>query len=189
MAINPQINMTPAEYLAFERAQTDARHEYLNGKITMMAGASLAHNRIVSNLVATLHAQMRGRPCDVFSGDLRVHILATGLYTYPDIAALCGEPQLEDDASDILLNPAVIMEVLSPSTEAYDRGSKFDHYRSLDSLQTYVLLAQDRYQMEIFHRQEQGDWLLSVVKEPKAHVSFPAIGCELTLADVYERVL
>lgn len=189
MAINPQTKMTSAEYLAFERAQTDARHEYLNGQVTMMAGASLAHNRIVANLVATLHTQMRGRPCDVFSGDMRLHIPATGLYTYPDIAALCGEPQLEDDTSDILLNPAVIMEVLSPSTEAYDRGSNFDHYRSLESLQTYVLLAQDRRQVELFQRQDEGDWLLSVFKDPKARVSLPVIGCELALADVYARVL
>jgi Uma2 family endonuclease len=189
MAINPQKKMTPAEYLAFERAQTDAKHEYLNGDVVMMAGASLAHNRIVANLVATLHAQMRRRPCDVFSSDMRLHIPATGLYTYPDIVALCGEPQLEDDASDILLNPAVIMEVLSPSTEAYDRGSKFDHYRSLESLQTYVLLVQDHPQVELFQRQDKGDWLLSVVKAPEARVSLPVIGCELALADVYERVL
>ena len=189
MALNPQMKMTPAEYLAFERAQTDARHEYVNGDVTMRAGASLAHNRIVANLVATLHTQMRGRPCDVFSGDMRVHILATGLYTYPDIAALCGEPQVEDGASDILLNPSVILEVLSPSTEAYDRGIKFDHYRSLESLQTYVLLAQDRRQVELYQRQEQGDWLLSVVKEPAYRVHLSAIGCELTLADIYERIL
>jgi Uma2 family endonuclease len=189
VAINPKIKLTPDEYLTFERAQTDARHEYLNGEVTMMAGASLEHNRIVSNLVATLHAQMRGRPCDVFSGDMRVHVSATGLYTYPDIAALCGEPHLEGDESDILLNPAVIMEVLSPSTEAYDRGIKFDHYRSIESLQTYVLIAQDRWQMEVFQRHDGGDWLLSVIKGPEARVGLSAIGCELVLADVYERVL
>lgn len=183
------MKLTPDEYLAFERTQTDARHEYLNGAVTMVAGASLEHNRIVANLVATMHAQMRGRPCDVFSSDMRVHISATGLYTYPDIAALCGEPRLEGDASDILLNPAVIMEVLSPSTEAYDRSSKFDHYRSIESLQTYVLLAQDRWQIELFQRQERGDWLLSVVKGADARVGLSAIGCELVLADVYERAL
>src|SRR5713101_5408341 len=126
MAIHPQTKLTPAEYLIFERAQTDAKHEYLDGEITMMAGASLEHNRIVSNLMATLHAQMRGRPCDVFSGDMRIHIPATGLYTYPDISALCAEPWLEDNEIDILLNPSVIIEVLSSSTEAYDRGAKFD---------------------------------------------------------------
>jgi Uma2 family endonuclease len=190
MAINPQTTWTPAEYLVFERAQTDAKHEYLNGEVTLMAGASLEHNRIASNLVATLHAQMRGRPCDVFSGDMRVYISATGLYTYPDIAALCGEPQLEDGEPDILLNPAVLMEVLSPSTEAYDRGAKFDHYRSIESLQTYVLIAQERAQIELFQRQDDKEnWLLSVIKGLEASVSLSAISCELALADVYERVL
>ena len=188
MAINPQTKLTPSEYLAFERSQTDAKHEYLNGEVTLMAGASLAHNRIVSNLVATLHAQMRGRPCDVFSGDMRVHILDTGLYAYPDIAALCDEPRLEDDASDILLNPSVIMEVLSPSTEAYDRGAKFDHYRSIESLRTYVLIAQDRPQIEMFRRQDQGNWLFSVAKGVEATVPLDTIDCALALSDVYERV-
>jgi Uma2 family endonuclease len=169
VAINPQMKLTPSEYLVFERAQTDTKHECLNGEVTMMAGASLEHNRIVSNLLATLHAQMGGRRCDVFSGGMRVHISATGLYTYPDIAALCGEPHLEGDESVILLNPAVIIEVLSPTTEAYDRGGKFDHYRSIESLQTYVLIAQ--------------------IKGPDASVGLSAIGCELALADVYERVL
>ena len=188
MAINPQTKLTPAEYLAFERAQTEAKHEYLDGEITLMAGASLEHNRIVANIMATLHAQMRRRPCDVFSGDMRTHIPATGLYTYPDISALCGEPQLEDDELDILLNPSIIIEVLSPSTEAYDRGSRFDHYRSIESLQTYVLVAQDRPQIELFQRQDKGDWLLSVFKGLEARVSLEAISCDLALADVYERV-
>ena len=189
MAINPAKLMTPTEYLAFERQQTDARHEYFQGVITMMAGASMAHNRIVGNAFAALHAQLRGSACSVFATDMRVHIPATGLYTYPDIAALCDEPQLEDDEQDILLNPSVIIEVLSESTEAYDRGAKFDHYRSIASLQTYVLIAQDKPQIEAFQRQDAGEWLLSVIKDPVASVTLTAIGCDLALADVYERVL
>ena len=155
MALNPEKTWTPAEYLAFEREQHDAKHEYLDGRIIPMAetihgmaGASLAHNRIVSNLVISLGTQMRGRPCDVFSSDMCLHIPATGLYTYPDIAALCDEPRFEDDQLDVLLNPSLIIEVLSPSTEAYDRGAKFDHYRSIASLQTYLLIAQDRAHVE-----------------------------------------
>jgi Uma2 family endonuclease len=185
MAINPETKWTPAEYLAFEREQCDVKHEYLDGRIIPMAetiqgmaGASLAHNRIVSNLVITLGTQMRGRPCDIFSSDMRIHIPATGLYTYPDIAALCGEPEFEDDQLDVLLNPTVIIEVLSPSTEAYDRGAKFDHYRSIDTLQTYVLIAQDRAHIEQFQRQESG-WLLTVVKGLTSHVRLEAISCEL----------
>jgi Uma2 family endonuclease len=195
MAINPEAKWTPAEYLAFEREQCDVKHEYLDGRIIPMAetirgmaGASLAHNRVVSNLVIGLGTQMRGRPCDVFSGDMRIHIPATGLYTYPDISALCDAPRFEDDHLDVLLNPSIIIEVLSPSTEAYDRGAKFDHYRSIESLQTYVLIAQDRAHIEQFRRQDSG-WLLTVVKGLEASVRLEAIGCELALADVYERVL
>lgn len=188
MAINPQPKMTPAEYLAFERAQTDARHEYLNGEITAMSGASLVHNLMVTNLVISMGTQMRGRPCNVFSSDMRVKIPATGLYTYPDIAALCGPPQLEDDAVDTLLNPSVIIEVLSPSTEAYDRGAKFAHYQSIESLQEYILVAQDKPRIEIFRRQENGNWLYSVAETPEATVSLDVINCELALADVYNGV-
>jgi len=195
MAINPEMTWTPGEYLAFERAQSDAKHEYLDGRIIPMvetiqgmAGASLAHNRIVSNLVISLGTQMRGRPCDVFSSDMRIHIPITGLYTYPDIAALCDEPRFEDDQLDVLLNPSIIIEVLSPSTEAYDRGAKFDHYRSIETLQAYMLIAQDRAHVEQFERQGSG-WLLTVTKGLEASVRLEAIGCELALADVYERVM
>ena len=127
MAINP--TLTPAEFLAFERTQRDAKHEYLNGQITVTGEASEAHNLIVWNVLASLHSQMRGRPCRSYGNDMRVKIPASGLYTYPDIAALCDEPDFEDDTFDTLLNPSVIIEVLSPSTEAYDRGAKFAHYR------------------------------------------------------------
>jgi Uma2 family endonuclease len=188
MAVNPLTKLTPAEYLVFERAQTDARHEYLDGEMTMMAGASVEHNRIVGNVFASLHTQLRRSACSVFTSDLRVKVPATGLYTYPDIAALCGELHVEDDESDILLNPQVIMEVLSPSTEAYDQGAKFDHYRSIESLQSYILIAQDKPQIELFERQAQGNWLLSVVKGLEASVRLGAIGCELALRDVYEQV-
>lgn len=189
MAINPESKMTPEAYLAFERTQFDARHEFLDGQIMAMAGTSRQHNRIVANLVASLVTQIRGRPCDVYPSDMRVKILATGLYTYPDVIALCHDPQFEDEEVDTLLNPSVIIEVLSPSTEAYDRGIKFTHYRSIEALQLFILVAQDKPQIEIFRRQESGDWLLSVVEGLEARVSLDVVGCELTLADVYERVI
>ena len=195
MAINPERYWTPAEYLAFEREQEEAKHEYLDGSIIPMvetirgmAGASLAHNRIVSNVVIGLGIQMRGRPCDVFSGDMRLHVPATGLYTYPDIAVLCEEPQFVDDQLDVLLNPNLIIEVLSPSTEAYDRGAKFDHYRSIESLRTYLLIAQDVAHVEQFQRQENG-WLLTVAKGLESSVRLESLSCELVLAEVYDRVL
>jgi Uma2 family endonuclease len=189
MAINPEPGMTSEAYLAFERAQLDAKHEFLDGEIIAMAGASRQHNRIVTNLVVSLGTQLRGRPCDVYSSDMRVKIPATGLYTYPDVIALCHDPQFEDEAMDTLLNPTVIIEVLSPSTEAYDRGLKFAHYRSIEAVQIYILIAQDKPQIEIFRRQKNEDWLLSVVGGLGARVSLDAIGCELALADVYERVI
>ncbi len=188
MAINPQHGMSPAEYLAFERTQTDARHEYVNGVIVAMSGASLVHNMIVSNLVISLGTQMRGRSCNVFASDMRVKIPATGLYTYPDVIALCGAAELEDDAADTLLTPSVIVEVLLPSTEAYDRGAKFAHYQSIESLQAYVLVAQDRPRIEIYLKRENGDWLYSVADVPDATVRLDAIDCELLLSDVYDGV-
>ncbi len=189
MAINPELKMTAEAYLAFEREQFDARHEFLDGEIIAMAGTSRQHSRIVTNLVIALGTQLRGRPCDLYSSDMRVKIPATGLYTYPDVVALCHDPQFEDDIFDTLLNPSVIIEVLSPSTEAYDRGTKFAHYRSIEDLQIYILVAQDKPQIEVFRRQANGDWLLSVVERLEARVSLDAIGCDLALAEVYERVI
>ncbi len=189
MALDPERTMLPADYLAFERAQTDAKHEYLDGEITAMSGASVEHNLIAVNVITALRSQMRGRPCNVFGGDMRVKVSATGLYTYPDISALCGERQLEDDAFDTLLNPSVIIEILSPSTEAYDRGVKFAHYQRIASLQVYALIAQDKGRIEIYQRQENDNWLYSAMEGLDAKVSLDVIGCELTTADVYEGVI
>ncbi len=186
MAIHPRL--TPEEYLAFERSQTDAKHDYLDGEIMAMTGASEAHNLITWNVLASLHVQMRGRSCRSYGSDMRVKIPATGLYTYPDISALCGEPEFADDVLDTLLNPSVIIEVLSPSTEAYNRGAKFAHYRRIESLQAYVLISQDTPHIELFERQADGRWLLSEATELTATVALEAIGCELALGIVYERV-
>jgi Uma2 family endonuclease len=140
------------------------------------------------NLIISLGIQMRGRPCDVFSGDIRLHIPATGLCTYPDLMALYDEPQFVADQLDVLLNPNLLIEVLSPSTEAYDRGAKFDHYRSIKILHTYPLIAQDRAHVEQFQRQENG-CLLTITKELDSWIRLEAIGCELSRAEVYARVL
>jgi Uma2 family endonuclease len=187
MAIHP--TLTPAEYLAFERQQTDAKHEYLHGQITAMSGASREHNLIVGNAFASLHAQLRGRDCEVYSNDMRVHIPATGLYTYPDITALCGGPGFEGDQFDTLLNPLVIIEVLSASTEAYDRGAKFAHYRSIESLQAYVLIAQDRPHIELFERGTDGRWVLSEAKGLESRLGLETLDCVLELSEVYDRVI
>lgn len=187
MAIQPTHFITPEEYLARER-QADHKSEYLQGTITAMVGTSRAHNLIVWNVLASLHGQMRGRACEAYGPDMRVKVSPTGLYTYPDVVALCSEAQLEDAQQDILLNPSTIVEVLSPSTEAYDRGARFAHYRTLAALQEYVLIAQNTPRVELYERQPDARWLLTAVESLAAAVTLPSIGCVLTLAEVYERV-
>lgn len=179
--------MTPAEYLAWERG-ADSRSEYLNGCIYAMSGASLRHNRIVASLAVALGVQLRGKPCEPFFGDMRVKVNPTGLYTYPDVVVVCGEPELEDQHFDTLLNPAVIIEVLSASTEAYDRGDKFAHYRALGSLTDYLLVAQDQPRIEHYCRQANGQWLYSASEGLAAQIEIATIGCALPLAEIYERV-
>ena len=179
--------ITPAEYLERER-EADSRSEYLNGRIYAMSGASLRHNRIVAGLAVALGVQLRRKPCEPFFGDMRVKINPTGLYTYPDVVVVCGEPQLEDQHFDTLLNPAVIIEVLSASTEAYDRGEKFAHYRALGSLTDYLLVAQDKPSIEHYCRQANGQWLYSASEGLEAHIEIATIGCALPFAEIYERV-
>lgn len=187
MSSVPILPLTPAEYLASERA-ADQKHEFVNGAIFAMAGASRAHNRIATNVTGELYGQLRGGTCEVFGSDMRVKVSATGLYTYPDVVVVCGEAIFEDSEVDTLLNPTAIIEVLSPSTEAYDRGDKFAHFRRLESLREYVLIAQDRRRIEQFLRQEDGRWLLGEVSESGATVRLESIGCDLALSDIYSRV-
>lgn len=143
---NPQY--TPQQYLAMER-ESQQKNEYVNGEIFAMDGASDRHNLIVGNVFASLHNQMKGKPCKVYSSDMRVKISSIGMYTYPDIVALCGETGFDDEQRDTLLNPTVIIEVLSKSTEGYDRGEKFAHYRKMDSLKEYALISQDKMSIEL----------------------------------------
>jgi Uma2 family endonuclease len=183
----PEKFMTPEAYLEFERA-SEIKHEYFGGEVFAMTGASRNHNRIVISTLASLHGQLRKRPCEVFPSDMRVKTRSSILYTYPDISVVCGTPQFEDAVLDTLLNPIVIIEVLSPSTERYDRGRKFQHYRTLPSLQEYVLIAQDSYRIEHFARQPNDEWLFSDATELNASVELPSIQCQLALVDVYENV-
>lgn len=179
--------ITAADYLALER-QAESKSEYLNGCIYAMSGASRNHNRITINLGAMLHTQLRGKPCEPFVNDLRIKISPTSLYTYPDVTVVCDEPRFEDDQLDTLLNPKAIIEVLSESTEKYDRGDKFAHYRTLDSLTDYLLVGQNQPCVEHFQRQADGSWRYSAAQGLEAEIDIPTIGCVLRLADVYERV-
>lgn len=179
--------ITAADYLAMER-QAEIKSEYLNGYIYAMSGASLKHNRIVAGLATVLGAQLRRKPCEPFFGDMRVKVSPTSLYTYPDVVVVCGEPQLEDQHLDTLLNPKVIIEVLSDSTEKYDRGDKFAHYRALESLTDYLLVAQNQPRIEHFARQNDGSWRYAVADGLDAEIEIATIGSTLRLAEVYERV-
>lgn len=186
MSLQPQPRYTPEEYLALER-KAAYKSEYFAGEIFAMSGASEQHNLIVVNVAATLHAQFRGRPCRVYANDMRVKVSPTGLYTYPDVVALCSEPQVDDEQKDTLLNPTVVVEVLSPSTEAYDRGDKFEHYRKLASLQEYVLISQEKPHIEHYLRQPDNQWLLSEATGLQDSISLPSINCALMLAEVYDK--
>jgi len=188
MSTGPKQKLTEAEYLAIERAAPE-KSEFLAGEMYAMAGATLAHTQIVSNLVRHLGVQLRGGPCRVVASDLRVKVAETGLQTYPDVVVFCGEPRLSDEHRDTLLNPRVLIEVLSSSTEAYDRGEKFAHYRRLPSLREYVLVSQTDAHIERFVRaDDSAEWTLSEVAGLAATLPLDAIGCTLSLAEVYEQV-
>ena len=177
---------TPAEYLAAERSSPE-RHEFFDGEIFAMAGASFEHNKIVGNLVGELQSALRHRPCDVTPSDLRVKVSATGLYTYPDVTVLCGDPLFEDDARDTLLNPTVLVEVLSESSEGYDRGKKFRNYRSIATFREYVLVAQDAVSVERYTRGTDGVWSLHESGAGERLV-LASIGCEIAVDEIYLKV-
>ena len=187
MSAEPQQQLTVGEYLALER-ESETRHEYLDGEIFAMSGASQAHNLIGTNIVGALHPQLKRSGCEQYANDMRVWIPTAGLYTYPDVVVVCDPPRFEDDERDTLLNPGLVLEVLSPSTEDYDRGRKFAYYRSINSLQIYVLVAQDRSHVEVFTRQPDDRWLLWETEDASAGLELPAIGASLALAEIYDRV-
>ncbi|MDQ1301139.1 MAG: hypothetical protein QG637_1060 [Chloroflexota bacterium] len=179
--------LAPEEYLALER-QSEFKNEYFNGEMYAMAGASESHNLIVANLLSVLIAGMRGRPCKVYASDMRVQVKATGSYTYPDASVVCSRPRFVDQHSDTLVNPLIIFEVLSPTTEAFDRGAKFAHYRLLESLTDYVLVSQTEARVEHFARQPADRWLLTICQGLDATALLSSIACELPLILLYDKV-
>ncbi len=187
MAAQPNATMSVEEYLEFERA-SETKHEYYGGEVLAMAGASYDHNTIVGNVFATLRTQLRGKPCRVNFSDIRVQIPDSGLFTYPDLTVVCGPPQFRDERRDALLNPKVIIEVLSPSTESHDRGRKFQYYRTIASLDEYVLITQETPRIEHFVRQANDLWLFSEAVGLNATLPLPTIDCTLALAGVYQEV-
>ena len=182
---------TPEEYITLERkAIPDAdtvRSEYMNGKIIGRSSSNWAHNLITGNIVAGLYTCLGNSGGFVFANEMRVSIPSANSYFYPDVGVVCEEPRFEDDVFDILLNPIVIVEVLSPSTEAYDRGDKFAHYRQLQSLQEYILVSQDKVHVDHYVRQTE-KWVLTDFQELEQELSFTSIQCELPLQEIYENV-
>lgn len=178
---------TPDEYLALERGAS-TRSEFLEGEIFAMAGSSLEHDTITANLGGLLHARLRGRECQVLTSNMKVRTRSNGLFSYPDVTVFCGPPRFHDPRRDVLTNPSVIFEVLSPSTEDFDRGKKRFLYQSIDSLTEYVLVAQDEPLVEHWSRRDDGQWLVSTLQGPGAALVLGSIDCTLPLDEIYERV-
>ena len=187
MCALPRYFLTPEEYLTLER-QAETKSEYYRGEVFAMTGASFAHTTISFNLVVSLAPQLKRGSCTARSSDLRVNVRATNFYAYPDIVVVCGQPQFEDRHRDTLLNPTAIFEILSRSTEGYDRGEKFAQYRLFESLTDYILVSQYRPLVEHFTCQPNESWLLTTYAGLDAILSLPSIGCELPLAGIYDQV-
>jgi len=187
MSTQVKVYYTPDEYLALER-QAEYKSEYFNGEIFAMTGASRRHNLVAANVLAALHTQLRKRPCEIYPSDMRVKVSATGLYTYPDVVIVCGEPSFDDKRKDTLVNPTALVEVLSKSTASYDRGEKFEHYRKLTSLADYLVIAQNKYHVEHYTRQPDNQWLLAETDDIGQTIQIPSIECTLALVDIYDKV-
>ncbi len=185
----PKHFMTEEAYLQRER-RGKTKHEYYAGHCYAMAGASESHNLIAMNIAAFLHRHLRGRSCRAYPSDMRMKVVATDLYTYPDFTVVCGQSLFTDTKKrDTLTNPTVLIEILSPSTERYDRGMKFQHYRTIETLREYILVAQNAYHIERFTRQANNEWVLSEAIGMDASLPIVSIEATLSLYDVYEQVV
>jgi Uma2 family endonuclease len=180
-------HVTPEEYLAAERL-SETRSEYLDGGVYPMTGASVRHGQIVINVAAELHTQLRPRPCRVFVADLKVRLPGSRKFFYPDVTAVCGDLQFHDERKDIITNPGLVVEVLSPSTEAFDRGAKFRAYQTIESLKEYVLVSQDKPLVEQYVRNGDGKWTYSAADGLESSLTLPSVECTLNLGAVYDKV-
>lgn len=187
MSSLPKARFTPEQYLAMER-KAEHKSEYWNGEIVAMAGGSKQHSLISVNVSGELRARLKDKPYLTYSSDLRVQV-NPARYLYPDVSVVCGEPEFAGEEGDMLTNPTVLVEVLSPSTEDKDRGIKFIFYRQIPTLTDYVMVSQDEPHVEHYARQEEERWLLTDLRGPDAALRLPSIGCELPLSEVYARVV
>ena len=179
--------VSPEVYLAIERA-AEYKSEYINGEIFAMTGASRKHNLIAGNVYGELRQQLKGKPCEAYPGEMRVKAPAARSYVYPDIVVVCTEPQFEDSYFDTLLNPTMVVEVLSKSTESYNRLAKSAYYRTIDSLDEYLLVSQEEYRVEQYVKQADARWLLSDVRSLESVIELKSIDCSLALRDLYDRI-
>jgi Uma2 family endonuclease len=186
MASNPITKVTAEEYLALDRA-AELRSEFLDGEIIAMSGGSVRHSRLQMNLGFEIRTALKGTACEAFNSDLRVRV-SSRMYTYPDLSVVCGELMLADGRQDVLLNPGVVFEVLSPSTEYYDRGLKFQRYREVESLQDYILVAQDEIRIEHYTRCDANTWTLRDYLHAEDILTIASVGVSVPLAAIYERI-
>jgi Uma2 family endonuclease len=188
MSLQPKPHLSFEEWLEGERASMEGRSEYVGGEVFAKTGASAEHNAIVSNINRELSIQFKGRPCQVYANDMKVLIRSANAGRYPDLVAFCGEPQLLDGRRDVLLNPSLIVEVLSDSTEAYDRGGKFALYRQIPSLREYLLISQHQVQVDLYTRGDDNRWTLTDFTDLTDSVPLGSVDCTLALAEVYDKV-
>lgn len=188
MSSLPSYYLSPEEYLAIER-QAEYKSEYVDGVIYAMAGGSERHNLIAANLIISIGVQIKNRPCRVYPSDLKVRVPNSKRFFYPDVSVVCGETRFADDERDVILNPIVIIEVLSESTAAYDRGKKFLSYQQIDSLQEYLLVSQDEVIVEHYIRQSNETWLYAKAIGLEETILLPSIECEVRLRDVYDKAV
>jgi Uma2 family endonuclease len=187
MSSLPKTFVTAEEYLAIDR-EAQVKSEYFAGRIIAFAGASKEHNLIVANIIAGLHRQLVDRQCNVYPSDMRVRITKTGAYAYPDVVVTCGEEKFDEGANDTLLNPTVLIEVLSESTAGHDRGEKFENYRRIESLREYLLVSQNPYRADLYIRQNDLQWLMTEIHDREGVVKLNSINCQLTLKEIYTKV-
>lgn len=188
MSVQPLQHWTPADYLAFERGHP-GKHEFADGRLILQAGGSRNHALIGTNVTSSIHQQLRLRSCIVYGSDMRVVIPQARRYVYPDISVVCESANFEDSFDDTLTNPTLIIEILSPSTERYDRGKKFQAYQTIDSFQEYLLIAQDAIVVEHFVRRADKLWTFDVITDPTAVITLTSIECTLRVEDIYEKIV
>jgi len=188
MLAHPVAPIARDDYLRTER-QAEFRSEYIDGEIFAMAGASRDHNRILTNISTSLDNQLKHRECNVYSSDMKVSIQSGRRYLYPDCVATCGNEEFEDEERDVLLNPILILEVLSPSTEAFDRGAKFFYYQTIESLREYVLVSQTSRRIEVYSRQSEGSWVYTSMHTTPGEITLGSVTCVLRSVDIYDKVI